>query len=68
MIEVYLDDSDCKNFAAADRWARDCCASYRGVTVCDIHEFSPVADELAVYRFESSADAAFFTMTWKGAA
>ncbi len=67
MIEVYLDSGECVNFAAADRWARDCCNSYQGVTISDIHDFGVGVDELAVYKFESSADAAFFTLTWKAA-
>lgn len=65
MIEVYLDDAECKNFAEADRWARECCESYRGVTVQDVSDFSYTADEIAVYTFESSTDAAWFTLTWK---
>lgn len=67
MIEVYLDDSECKNFAEADRWARELCESYQGVTVQDVSDFSYVADEIAVYTFDNSADAAFFTMRWKAA-
>ena len=67
MIEVYLDDAECKNFAEADRWASECCASYAGVVINDIHDLGLGSDELAVYRFESSADAAFFTLTWKSA-
>lgn len=67
MIEVYLDDSECKNFSEADRWARELCESYQGVTVQDVSDFSYTADEIAVYVFESSADAAFFTMRWKAA-
>ncbi len=67
MIEVYLDDAECKNFSEADRWARECCASYQGVIVQDVSDFSYSADEIAVYTFESSADAAFFTMRWKSA-
>lgn len=65
MIEVYLDDDECKNFAAADRWARETCDSYRGVTVSDVSDFTYSADEVAVYVFGNSADAAFFTLTWK---
>lgn len=65
MIEVYLDDAECKNFAEADRWARECCESYRGVTVSDIANMSLPADEVAVYTFGNSADAAWFTMQWK---
>ncbi len=65
MIEVYLDNSDCKNFLEPDRWARECCASYCGIVVSDISDLSYVADEIAVYRFGNSADAAFFTMQWK---
>lgn len=65
MIEVYLDDGDGVNFSAADLWAQECCESYRGVVITDIHDLGWGADELAVYKFESSADAAFFTMTWK---
>jgi hypothetical protein len=67
MIEVYLDDAECKNFAEADRWASECCASYRGVEISDTSNFVLGGDELAVYKFESSADAAFFTLTWKSA-
>ena len=67
VIEVYLDDSDCKNFLEPDRWARECCNSYRGVTVTDVSDFSYDADEIAVYAFGNSADAAFFTMRWKAA-
>lgn len=65
MIEVYLDDSECKNFSEPDRWAHECCESYCGVTVTDISDVSYAADEVAVYRFGNSADAAFFTLTWK---
>jgi hypothetical protein len=66
MIEVYLDDAECKNFSEADRWARECCDSYRGVDVQDVSDVSYVADEIAVYVFGNSADAAMFTMRWKG--
>ncbi len=66
MIEIYLDDAECKNFAEADRWARECCDSYRGVDVQDGSDVSYVADEIAVYVFGNSADAAMFTMRWKG--
>lgn len=66
MIEVYLDDGECKNFLEPDRWARECCKSYRGVTLMDVTGFiSTPANEMAVYLFENSADAAFFTLTWK---
>ena len=65
MIEVYLYDADCKNFLEPDRWARETCASYRGVTVSDIANMSLPSDEVAVYRFGNSADAAWFTLTWK---
>lgn len=65
MIEVYLDDGECKNFSEPDRWASECCESYRGVTVQDVSDFSYDADEIAVYAFGNSADAAFFTMKWK---
>jgi hypothetical protein len=64
MIEVYLDSAECKNFAAADRWARECCASYAGVNIVDTSDVY-VADEVATYTFGNSADAAFFTLTWK---
>lgn len=67
MIEVYLDDAECKNFAEPDRWARELCESYHGVTVQDVSDFSYDADEIAVYAFGNSADAAFFTMRWKAA-
>lgn len=66
MIEVYLDDSDCKNFLDADRWARECCGGYVGIQVSDVSDFSYFADEVATYRFTNSADAALFTMMWKG--
>ena len=65
MIEVYLNDSDCKSFSAADAWARESCVGYAGVSVV-ISDFYD-ADEIAVYSFTNSADAAFFTMTWKAA-
>lgn len=67
MIEVYLDDCDCKNFLEPDRWAKECCDSYRGVTIQDVSDYSYDADEIAVYTFGNSADAAFFTLTWKAA-
>ena len=65
MIEVYLDDAECKNFAEADRWARECCDSYCGVSIVDTSDVY-VGDEVATYRFHNSADAAMFTMRWKG--
>ncbi len=65
MIEVYLDDGECKNFIEPDRWAKECCASYTGVTITDISDVSYSADEVAVYSFGNSADAAFFTLKWK---
>lgn len=67
MIEVYLDSAECKNFLEPDRWARECCESYCGITVSDIGDLISIGgDEIAVYMFHSSADAAFFTMMWKG--
>lgn len=65
MIEVYLDDNDCKNFSMPDRWATECCSSYIGVEISDVSDVSYTADEIAVYRFGNSADAAWFTLTWK---
>ena len=64
MIEVYLDDAECKNFLEPDRWARECCASYRGVSIVDTSDVY-VADEVATYMFDNSADAAWFTLQWK---
>lgn len=65
MIEVYLDDVECRNFLEPDRWARECCDSYQGVHVQDVSDFSYTSDEIAVYAFANSADAAWFTLTWK---
>ena len=64
-IEVYLDDVACSDFAAADTWAREHCASYTGVSVHITHGLDLRGDELAVYRFDSSADAAWFTLQWQ---
>ena len=64
MIEVYLSDLDCANFSEPDRWARECCAGYQGVTIVDTSDVY-VADEVATYAFNNSADAAWFTLTWK---
>ena len=64
MIEVYLTDAECKNFAEPAAWALECCASYRGVSIVDTSDVY-IADEVATYMFNNSADAAFFTMTWK---
>jgi hypothetical protein len=64
VIEVYLSDLDCANFLEPDRWARECCAGYQGVTIVDTSDVY-VADEVATYAFNNSADAAFFTLTWK---
>ena len=66
MIEVYLSDLDCANFLEPDAWARECCASYQGVTIVDTSDVY-IADEIATYMFGNSADAAFFTLTWKAA-
>ncbi len=66
MIEVYLSDLDCDNFAEPARWASECCASYQGVTIVDTSDVY-IADEIATYSFGNSADAAFFTLTWKAA-
>ncbi len=66
MIEVYLSDLDCDNFSEPDRWARECCAGYQGVTIVDTSDVY-VADEVATYMFNNSADAAWFTLTWKAA-
>ena len=65
MIEVYLDGAECKNFAEAARWAHECCVSYQGVTIVDTSDVY-IADEIATYSFGNSADAALFTMMWKG--
>lgn len=65
MIEVYLNDADCKNFAEPDAWARECCESYRGVTVTDVSDLSVSFDEVAAYSFDNSVHAALFTLTWK---
>ena len=65
MIEVYLDDAECSNFLEPDRWARECCASYEGVSIQGLKDHYYPADEIATYSFGNSADAAFFTMTWK---
>jgi hypothetical protein len=66
VIEVYLSDLDCDNFSEPDRWARECCAGYQGVTIVDTSDVY-VADEVATYMFNNSADAAWFTLTWKAA-
>jgi len=66
MIEVYLDDAECSNFLEPARWANECCASYQGVTIVDTSDVY-IADEIATYSFGNSADAAFFTLTWKAA-
>ncbi len=66
MIEVYLSDLDCDNFLEPARWASECCASYQGVTIVDTSDVY-IADEIATYSFGNSADAAFFTLTWKAA-
>jgi hypothetical protein len=66
VIEVYLDNSECSDFAAADAWAKSSCVGYLGVGVRELKDYYyPDADEVAVYSFNNSADAAFFTMTWK---
>ena len=65
MIEVSLDNVECASFSAADAWARESCVGYAGVSVV-VSDFYD-ADEIAVYSFTNSADAAFFTMTWKAA-
>lgn len=64
MIEVYLTDDECKNFAEPDAWARECCAGYQGVNIVDTSDVY-IADEIATYMFNNSADAAWFTLTWK---
>jgi hypothetical protein len=64
MIEVNLDNVECASFSAADAWARESCAGYVGLRVVDVSDFYD-ADEIAVYSFTNTADAAFFTMTWK---
>ena len=66
MIEVYLDDGDGVNFLDAANWAKANCVGFCGVRISDISDISYVADELAVYKFSNSADAAWFTMQWKG--
>ena len=64
MIEVYLSDLDCDNFSEPDRWARECCAGYQGVIIVDTSDVY-IAEEIATYTFNNSADAAWFTLTWK---
>lgn len=66
MIEIFLNDQDCKNFAESDRWACECCASYQGVTVSDVSDVSCSFNEIAVYSFTNSTDAAWFSLMWKG--
>lgn len=66
VIEIYLDDGDGVSFQEAANWAASNCPSYLNVSVTDISDFSYVADEIAVYKFTNSADAAMFTLRWKG--
>jgi len=65
MIEVYLTDKNYSNFAEISQWAQENCTSYMGVDVQDISDFSYVSDEIAIYKFDNSADAAMFTLKWK---
>lgn len=65
-IEVYLDDSDGVSFKEAADWAASNCAGYLNVNITDVSDVSYTADEIAVYEFSNSADAAWFTMRWKG--
>ena len=64
-IEVHLDDGDGISFKEAADWAASNCVGYRGVTIVDTSDVY-VADEIATYAFDNSADAAWFTMRWKG--
>lgn len=64
MIEVTLDSNVCSSFAEPDAWAAANCASYRGLNIVDVSDFYD-ADEIATYSFGNSADAAWFTLTWK---
>ena len=66
MIEVYLDDGDGVNFSEADAWANNNCQTYKGVEITDVSDLSYFADEIAIYKFDCSSDAAWFTMQWKG--
>ncbi len=65
-IEVYLDDGDGVSFKEAAEWAASNCLGYMGANVTDVSDVSYTADEIAVYMFSNSADAAWFTMQWKG--
>ena len=64
MIEVTLDSNVCSSFAEPDAWAVANCASYRGLNIVDVSDFYD-ADEIAVYNFDNTADAAWFTMQWR---
>jgi hypothetical protein len=65
MIEIYLNDAECKNFLEPDRWARECCVSYTGVSISDVSDVSVSFDEIGVYSFGNAADAAWFTLMWR---
>lgn len=67
-VEVYLDDGDGISFKEAADWAASNCAGYLNVNITAISEIAILlgADEIAVYEFSNSADAAWFTMQWKG--
>jgi hypothetical protein len=64
VIEIAVLNTDA-DFLTVDSWARHCCASYVGFSIVDIVRMSLPADEVAVYRFLHSEDAALFKLRWR---
>lgn len=66
MFEVAVNNS--VNFTEANQWAADNCATYVTVIVIDVHDISVECDEVAVFKFGSESDAAWFKLKWSDSA
>ena len=52
------------NFMEMDRWAKDCCVSYRDFKVTDTSDISEW-DYLATFVFSTYEDSIAFRLRWK---
>lgn len=52
------------NFMEMDRWAKDCCVSYKNFDVADTSDISEW-DYLATFVFSTYEDSIAFRLRWK---
>lgn len=51
-------------FSKINQWAIENCPSYKGYEVRDVTDVSDFFDQVASYRFESTADQMWFKLRW----